>query len=73
MIPNCTTAQGLRENVQGALAAGTEGLRARMVRDLELFLSHALSRQGEGRWIRMADRSSVGSGRFLVSGGVGRV
>ena len=57
MIPNCTTPLGLRNDVHEALAAKMDGLRTRMLRDLELFLSQALSCKGEQRLIKLVDRS----------------
>ncbi|MGE5609547.1 MAG: hypothetical protein ACM359_09860 [Bacillota bacterium] len=56
MIPNCTTAPGMEGGVGRGLAGSLDELRLRMVRDLELFLSYALTEKGEARPTRMVSR-----------------
>jgi len=43
MISQCTTTPNISDAVQDTLTAGIDELRTRMLRDLELYLSQALS------------------------------
>ncbi|MCY2951160.1 MAG: hypothetical protein NTU53_04180 [Planctomycetota bacterium] len=53
MTPNCITTPGVASDVRQALTAGMDRLRARMLRDLELYLTDALARTGQQRLIQV--------------------